>query len=364
MNCKTKIKILICTPTLQCGGSEKFVWQLCENINSDNFSVLLIVVNNSNPFYVIQNTAIEIIDLKKKRVLFSVGAIKRIVQSFQPDVLFSTANHLNLYLAVFRLRFSTKIKFIARESSIVSINTSRTKFPYLYNLLIKKYYRRFDFIVCQSVYMQHDLVSRYAIDFAKTCVITNALEYGFNSTTLPVKSVKEDKQYKFITVARLSPEKGIKRMIHSVGLLSIPFQYYIVGEGTERIELEKLIDELQLQDKVFLLGEKPAPYEGLEDADLFLMGSYYEGFPNVLLEAGALGMPIIAFDVPGGIKEIIKDGENGFLVEDNDIIGFAATIKRGLAENFNRALIGNIAQQQFSVSKMIYMMEKLFFEIV
>jgi glycosyltransferase involved in cell wall biosynthesis len=101
-----------------------------------------------------------------------------------------------------------------------------------------------------------------------------------------------------------------------------------MGDENKRKELQELINELQLQDRVHLMGEEAGPFAGMEDADLFLMGSYYQGFPNALLEAGAMGIPVIAFDVPGGISEIIT-GETGMLVEDNDMIAFATATRYG-----------------------------------
>lgn len=362
MNHSTKIKLLIITPSLQCGGSEKFVSLFCNHINTRLYSVCLVVVNNSKPFYTITNPAIEIIDLKKNRVLFSLSIIKATVKKFKPNIIFSTANHLNLYLAVFRNSFNAGIKFIAREASIVSINSRQAKIPFVYNRLIKKYYNRFDKVVCQSVYMQQDLVSLYNITADKTIVIHNATQEVISK---PIQHGKEDNErvYKFITIARLSEEKGIERLIHTVGLISVPFQYFIIGEGDKRTELEKLIKSLHLQDHVFLLGEKTDPFAGMKDADLFLMGSYYEGFPNVLLEAGAHGIPVIAFNVPGGIAEIIIDSENGLLVDDNDIIDYAAAIKKALLANFDRVRIADMTNERFSINKIIPELEKLFLEI-
>ena len=356
---KTRVRLLIITPTLESGGSEKFVSLLCKHINTNIFSVCLVVVNNANPFFKIENNAIEVIDLKKNRVLFSLPAIKKVVNNFKPDIIFATANHLNLYLTIFKNRFSSNIKFIAREASIVSINSKQAKLPVLYNWLIKKYYRRFDMIICQSAYMQQDLMKNYYIPADKAMVIHNATEEVLNNPVQPDKQ-SDERIYKFITVARLNDEKGIERLIHAVGLLTVSFKYYIIGEGSKREALQKLIDQLQLCDKVFLVGQKDNPFNGMEDTDLFLMGSYYEGFPNALLEAGAHGIPVVAFNAPGGIAEIIKEHENGLLVEDNNIIGFAAAIKNGLANNFNRNQIIETTKKQFSINSMMAALENIF----
>ncbi len=358
---ETGIRLLIITPTLECGGSEKFVSLLCEHINTHIFSVCLVVVNNTNPFYKITNPAVEIVDLKKNRVLFSLPAIKKVVNYFNPDIIFSTANHLNLYLAIFKNQFNSNIKFVAREASIVSINSKQAKMAVLYNRLIKKYYRRFDMIICQSAYMQQDLVKYYRIPADKAMIIHNAAEEVLYTPVQPKQN--KERVYKLITVARLSDEKGVERLIHAVGLLSIPFSYYIVGEGSKRMYLQRLIDELQLNDKVFLVGQKADPFIGMEDADLFLMGSYYEGFPNVLLEAGAYGLPVVAFNAAGGIAEIITHNENGLLINDNDIIAFASAIKNALSGNFDRNQIIETTKKRFSVSNMMVAMENIFLKL-
>jgi len=358
---RSKIKLLIFTPTLQCGGAEKYVSLLCNNIDTERFSVCLVVLNNEDPFFEIRKKNVQVIDLKIKHVRHSLFKIKKTVKEEQPDIIFTTANHLNLLFAIFRRFFPKKIWLIGWESSIVSINNRRAKFTALYDRLVKIFYRNLDLIVCQSAYMQQDLVSNYSIPGNKTAVIHIPVETGNMSNAAGLTKAPCEK-FTFITVARLSEEKGIDRLIRSVALLSIPFQYHIIGEGRERDSLQNLINRLELQDKVFLEGEKTSPYRGIENADLFLMGSYYEGFPNVLLEAGALGIPVIAFDVPGGIGEIIT-AENGSLVKDNDTGSFAVAIQNALQTNFNRNRIIKITQNRFSLNVIIPETEALFINL-
>lgn len=351
-----KLKLLIFTPTLQCGGSEKYVSILCNNINIQKFDVTLCVVNNACPFYKINNTSVEVIDLKKKHVRTSLLAMLKIIKLKQPHIIFTTANHLNIYLAVFRRLFPKNIITIARESSVVSVNTKRSRLPGLYNRLIKKYYKRFDAVICQSKFMQQDLIDNYNVLKNKTFVINNPVEEIVAAVHAPVVN-------KFVTVARLSEEKGIDRLIRIVAKLSIPFQYYIIGGGNKKEELQQLIATLHLQSKVFLVGERNDPFAGMEDASLFLMGSHYEGFPNTLLEAGMLGIPVVAFDVPGGINEIIINGENGLHVKDNDEVAFGQAIEKAMHTNFNGQQIKQTIQTKFSVKYIINKTEDLFMQL-
>jgi glycosyltransferase involved in cell wall biosynthesis len=353
---ESTIKILIIIPSLQCGGSEKYAAVLCNNINTHKFTVTLAIINNETPFYNITNKAITIIDLKVKQVRNSGFKIKRIIKQLKPDIVYTNANHLNLFLSVFKNFITKKTIVVARESSVVSNNSKRTKFPVLYNWLLKKYYRRIDYFVCQSQYMQQDLIEHYNIPAQKTVVINNPAQEN-NSI------IKASLQNKFVTVARLSAEKGIDRLIRSVAQLTIPFVYHIIGDGDQKETLQNLIEQLHLQNKIFLEGKKDFPFSGMEDAALFLMGSYYEGFPNTLLEAGVLGIPAVAFAAPGGINEIISEYENGFLVAGNDEQKFRLTIEKAIATNFNRQQIKVGMLKKFPLKIIIKTTEDLFTQL-
>ena len=121
---------------------------------------------------------------------------------------------------------------------------------------------------------------------------------------------------------------------------------------------------MQLQDRVYLAGEKIDPYHHMEDASLMLVGSLYEGFPNVVLEAGTLGIPVIAFNAPGGIPEIITDGENGLLVKDNDEKAFSTAIERALSLNFDRNKIIANTKKRYSLNAIVAETEALFIKLL
>jgi len=347
---------LFLTPSLACGGSEKYISLLCNNIDTGKFDVTLAVLDNSNPFYTITNDRITVIDLHTPRVRNAIFKIRRLVKQLQPDIVFSISNHLNVLLGMSRWLFPRHIKMVARESSLVSSNIQHAKYPVVYRRLVKRFYKNFDRIVCQSAAMQQDLVDNFNIPENKTVVIHNPV------ALLPqeIQPVLPVPPYKFITVARLSKEKGIDRLIQSVAALKAPFQYYIIGDGEERAALEMKVQQLGLGDSIFFAGKKEQPYAGMEDAALFLMGSHYEGFPNVLLEAGTLGLPVIAFDAPGGINEIIEPGVNGLLVPNNDIAAFTVAIEKALELHFDRAIIKANTAARFSVEKAITTLEVLF----
>ena len=304
----SKIKVCIILPNLKCGGSERFISIICNHINTENFDIELYVLDGSDPFYKITNPGIRSFFLSVKNVRRSLPTILKITKRTKPDIMFTASNHLNVFLSIFKFLFPKKIKFVARESSIVSINNKTSKYGRIYEWLVKNFYKNIDHIICQSVAMQNDLVTHYRIKKEKTIIIPNPVE----PLVVPVSGHKEKTAYKFFTVGRLSCEKGIDRLLNSLAKVAVDFTFHIIGDGPEKSNLQKLTTTLNLQNKVFFEGQKLNPYENMSNADLFLIGSHYEGFPNVLLEAGILGIPVVGFNSPGGINEIIRDNKKGF----------------------------------------------------
>jgi len=354
-----KVKVLIAVPSLECGGLERNVLNICNNINNRNFETTLVIINNENPFYKVTNHAVKVISLNKKNVRKAIFDLKKIVDEQQPDIVLSTANHLNLLFAIFRFLFPKKTIFIARESSIVSINTRRNKFPFLFNRLLKLCYRKFDHIVCQSKYMQQDLLTHYNIPENKTSIINNAV-------VLPEhwkESLKPESTSKYISVARLSEEKGIDNILRALQKTTTPFQYTIIGDGPLMNSLKQLTLDLKLQQHVLFAGAQNLPYNVVVQPDLFLMGSHYEGFPNVLLEANALGIPVVCFDAPGGINEVVNPNVNGFLVSPNDIDAFANAIDKAASFPFDRKKIQEFTLETYSTKSMMEKWEKLFLSV-
>ncbi|MDQ6757643.1 MAG: glycosyltransferase [Bacteroidota bacterium] len=356
-----KINLCIIHPNFKCGGSERFISIMCNNINTDAFNVEFYILDGSNPFYQISNPNVKVTFLNIKNVRNSLFTILKIIKKSKPDILFTASNHLNLFLSIFKFLFPQNLKWVARESSIISINSQSSGYGKVYHYLLKKFYKNIDHIICQSEYMQNDLVKNYKIKKKKTTIIYNPVEDipNIGISSIPIQKNK----YKFFTVGRLSSEKGIDRLLESVALLEIDFGLHIIGDGKEKNNLQQLANKLHVQNKVFFEGQKSNPYENMYDADLFLLGSHYEGFPNVVLEAGMLGIPVVAFNSPGGIAEIIEDGMNGFLAENNNTRAFSDIIIKAIKYNFNKESIINITKEKFSAPKIIHQLEDYLIKI-
>lgn len=150
-----------------------------------------------------------------------------------------------------------------------------------------------------------------------------------------------------VAIGRLTRQKGFPLLIEAFSRSGLPSQGWhlvILGEGHDRGSLETQIHSLCLQQCVSLPGLVASPEAWLRRADLFVLSSLFEGLPNALLEAMALGVASIAFDCPSGPAEIIRHKRTGLLLPTGDIAALAAALRELADDPERRKLLGCAAQ--------------------
>jgi len=140
---------------------------------------------------------------------------------------------------------------------------------------------------------------------------------------------------KILAIGRLSYEKNYPQLIIAFAQIVKKFnlKLMILGEGPERKSLEILIHQYNLQDKVLMPGFITNTSLFYQNADLYILSSRTEGFPNVLLEALSFGLKIISTNCPSGPSEILEGGKYGTLVPVNDNHALAIAIEKALVED-------------------------------
>lgn len=176
-----------------------------------------------------------------------------------------------------------------------------------------------DRLLANSKYT-YDQLSDLGVDKERLLLHPN----GINLKDIPFRwkgpLVKSPEKIEFITVARLAEEKGIEYGIRAIGELvesvEKEVKYHIVGDGEQRQALEALTEQLELTDVVVFHGYKNRQYvfQHLARSHIFVLPSIEEGFGMVLLEAQAIGLPVVA-TTAGGIPEAVDEGNSAFLVE-------------------------------------------------
>ena len=179
----------------------------------------------------------------------------------------------------------------------------------------------------------------------------------------------DDKDKIVIFVGRLEPVKGLKYLIEAISLLKsnkINLKLLIVGDGSECKKLKLLVKTLQLEEMVIFVGkisnEKVPEY--LSASDVFVLPSLSEGFPVVLLEAMASGLPIITTKIRG-LPEIVQDGNNGFLVNPKSSVELADKIKLLIEDDKIRKKISTINKEKSNIyvwENIVQKLEDLYYQ--
>jgi N-acetylgalactosamine-N,N'-diacetylbacillosaminyl-diphospho-undecaprenol 4-alpha-N-acetylgalactosaminyltransferase len=274
--------------------------------------------------------------------LWSAISLTRLLRGLAPAVTVSFLNRSNCANVL-----SSKI---LKYPCIVSERTYPTsRFGAGLDAMITKVIMRLtyphaDQVIAVSQGVRADLMANFGVDGAKIRVIYNPVDTDrICERALETPSTRVPDPY-IVSVGRLVPSKNFRLLIESYRSSTINENLVILGEGDERRELEKLVSRLGLEGRVILPGHMQNPYPIVGAARLFVSSSNLEGFPNALIEAMALGCPVVATDCDTGPMEILTGkmqarctevtlAEYGILVPVNSADLLADAIRIGCRES-------------------------------
>jgi len=224
----------------------------------------------------------------------------------------SRSNYINILAKLFGMRG----KVIISERAMPSLQYSNNIQGKINKFLIRHLFNRADLTVANSQGNALDLKNNFSIN--NTMVINNLFDVK-KIVALSKEDVALHDGFSFVSIGRL--DEGKNHQLQIEAMQKIDAKLYIIGDGILREKLEEQIVDLYLEDKVFLLGKQKNPYKYLSKADVFLFSSNREGFPNVLAEALACGLPVISTDCKSGPREILAPSTdmNFQLTEDVEL---------------------------------------------
>ncbi|HHW71281.1 MAG TPA: glycosyltransferase [Clostridiales bacterium] len=222
---------------------------------------------------------------------------------------------------------------------------------------IRKYYPLADLIVVNSLGSKKDLITNFDIPEEKIKVIYNCIDLD-KVELLKNQKIEEKYEHIFefpvlINIGSLTPQKAQQQLIESFKLVKKEYPGYklvIIGTGKLEKELMKTIEKLNLKGEVYLLGNVKNPFKFLNKSEIFVLNSNFEGFPNVLLEALAVGVPVISKNCLSGPAEMLEvptyDNEDilltkyGYLYpkKDNNQINYYEEEKMYLFESISNLI--------------------------
>lgn len=245
--------------------------------------------------------------------------LRKTLKSKHPDAVVSTLTGMNLLTLLATSNRSEDYPVMIREASTIQNKTN-----ILIGILKKHLYPTASAIIAVSEGVSDDLEITAGLARSNLHVINNpvSIEQVKQASRAQVshKWLNDKSCPVFISVGRLTKAKDHETLIKAFDLVrrKVPAKLIIVGEGPERLGLEHLVHSMRLDDTVDMPGHLDNPYALMARADAFVLSSRWEGFVNVLLEALALGMPIVSTDCHSSPREILKNGEYGYLVAPGD----------------------------------------------
>ena len=338
-------KIYFILPGLTFGGAERIIFTILNHLDYEKFQPKLILFDKIGFPVKELNENVEVQELGIERIRYSIFKILPIIWKEKPDIVFSGWGEISAFLSPF-IPFFKKTKFLARETNVVSQHVTKKEILFFY-----KFYNNHQQFICQSDDMLQDLIENFGINKEKIIKINNPVDFNFIEEKLENATKPETYKEGFknvVAIGNLSSRKGFDNLLKIfVKLKQHKVLLHILGEGRDKELLHQMKQDLGLENVIFH-GVQKKPYPFLKFADLFVLSSRYEGFPNVLLEAGACGTYSLANNCKGGIHEIIQPKINGEIsdIENHEV--FAAKILEILEQNHDSEAIKNSIQSRFS----------------
>lgn len=333
-------RIALFVPSLACGGAERVMVNLAQGFAQRGIKTDLVLGKAEGSYLAQVHKDVQIVDLKSSRILTSLPGLVRYLRENRPTAMFSALEHANFVAISARsLANVTTSIFVSMHSSLPAANT---KFPLLSKRRLFPLFRRHlypwaDGIIAVSSGVAKSLsrisgIPVDSIDVIFNPVITDDL---FSKASEPVDHpwfVKNEIPV-IISVGRLSEEKDFPTLIRAYGQIRDrwPSKLLILGAGDLHSSLEKLVNDLGLENEVELPGFIENPYKYMAKSAVFVLSSKGEGLPTVLVEALAVGTPVISTDCPSGPREILMGGKLGTLVPVGDVGSLADAIAHALA---------------------------------
>ena len=312
-------RILFILASVGGGGAERVVLTILRHLDRKRFEPHLALVRASGRYLGDLPGDVTVHDLKAGRARYAIPAIVRLAWRLRPHAVLSTLGYLNLVVIFAKPVLPRGTGLLVREGTVVSaLLVKDVQYPKIWKWLYRRYYKKVDKIICQSDYMLNDLAENFGVPREKMVRIYNPVDVE------RIRRLAEADENPYpgagphlVSAGRLSNEKGFDLLLDAMPLVLERFpraELTILGEGPLKVALEAQRERLGLTKAVVFVGFQPNPYPYFKHAHLFVLASRFEGLPNVLLEALALGTLVVATDCPGGVKELVNYADGMKLV--------------------------------------------------
>jgi len=354
-------------PKVGNGGIAPFVINLAEDCAKEGILVDLLQFTNKTPYYTPDFANMRLVSLGEVPKLYAAFRLARYLKQEKPVALLAAGGRANMVAGFAKRFFNQDIPvWIGIHTTLSESLAQETFLKRLSNIcMMRLAYSAADGLIAVSKGVAEDLARLRLTDKARIHVIYNPVVQSslYKKAQAPIEHRWFGEKIPLILAAgRLMHHKGFSTLIEAFALLRQrqKCRLLILGEGKTRPLLEEQVQRLGLKDDVDMPGLVPNPYPYMAHADLLVLSSTREGLPTVLIEAMALGVPVVSTDCPSGPREILEDGKYGMLVPMNDARRLADAMEKTLA-NPPAATFLQEGVKRFMVSSSAQSYRKLLF---
>ena len=362
----SRIKITFVINNLSGGGAERILVNILNNLDRHKFEPRLFLFEYEGDYLKSLSKDIEIGFSKKcttsKKSRISIfNSIKKQFNRYtsgskELEEFIKEDDCVVAYLEKMSTYALGKIIRKSNKCSYAWLHTNASDFSTIHKFLSKKYYKYYKNVFCVS----SECAEIAKKEFSK---LSDKIEYIYNPIEIE-KIIEKSNENSFydlpsgkniVAIGRLTTQKAFDTLIKAFALIKVSnVNLIILGEGEEREYLEALIKENNLEEKVQLPGFVNNPFAILKKSDLFVLSSRIEGLPTVLIEALALNKKIVSTKCSGS-REILNNGEYGYLVEVDDVEELAEKITSAILSSNN--VNGLMRAMEFDKSNIIKQLE-------
>ncbi len=352
------------------GGAARTLLNIINHLDRKRFEPILVTLDFTYPYERYVKEDVTFIKLPVKRLRQAILPLAQLLRQETPDLLFSTVPNYNTVAILAKLLSGTKTKLVVREAAYLGGHFRE-------NLKLKGYgflYRFADRVVALSEGVKDNLTKRYHVREDKIEVIYNPVDLAHieAESKREVELAPPFNQGKriILTAGRLVPEKDHATLLRAFARIPKDYRAHLVllGEGELAQSLQELAQELGIEEDVSFLGFQQNPYAYMKQAEVFTLTSLSEGFGHVLVEALAVGLPIVSTRCNPGAEEILGDERYGILVDVGDDKALAEGLCQALdlSETEREAIVakGKERAQDFSAQRIVAHYETMFISIL
>jgi glycosyltransferase involved in cell wall biosynthesis len=373
----TKYRVLCVIGVMNAGGEETMLLDHLRHYNKDIFEFYLAVFSSGGDLikkippdvecFILEDSILsQNVFLKQ---IIKVIKLRKVINNVRPHLVFSVLFDASLFVRIVRRVVNQKFIKVAREphNSIWDYQHLLSTKDIIRAKLQSFAFADSDVIVTVSKGSKGEISKNYGIPSEKFHIIYNYIDVDkiIEQTAFP-SSLPPLEHPAVVSLGRLIYRKGFQYLIQAMTKLDRA-HLYLIGKGDYEAKLIEMARELGLEKRVHFLGYMDNPYNILSQGDVFAFPSLWEGFGNVILEAMACGLPVIASKCPHGPEEIITHGENGLLVEVRDVEGLAEAIHHLITRDTIRKRLSKQGFQRvkdFNTIEQVIKYDNLFLQLL